>query len=118
VIVNPPVGWYGATYGAGVVGVVAAEVAGARDELAPDGRVVDADRDVEGEGVAVTAFVDAFVDEAALPRPTCAARPANSPVPVSAPASDQRVTWAIRRSPASRALRLRVVTERLLGMHR
>jgi hypothetical protein len=34
--------------------------------------------------------------------PAWAASPANTPVPVSAPASDQRVSFLIRRRPASR----------------
>ena len=47
------------------------------------------------------------VDELDVVALAWAARPANSPVPVSAPAKDQRVRRLIRRRPASRSLRLR-----------
>jgi hypothetical protein len=38
--------------------------------------------------------------------PACAASPAKTPVPVSAPASDHRVSFLIRCRPASRAFRV------------
>ncbi len=64
------------------------------------------------EVVAAACF--AVVAAALAVVPTWAARPANRPVPVSAPASDQRVRCLIRRSPASRSLRL--LAFRLLGL--
>jgi hypothetical protein len=48
----------------------------------------------------------AAVDAVAL-----AARPANTPVPVNAPTSDQRVRALMRKRPASRSLRLRWLTD-------
>ena len=55
----------------------------------------------------VAAEVVCFAVEAAVAVVACAASPANSPVPVSAPASDHRVRRLIRSSPASRSRRLR-----------
>ena len=65
------------------------------------GDVVDAVADVPVVAVRVEAFAVLVVAP-----PACDARPANRPVPATAPASDQRVSFVIRRSPASRLRRL------------
>ncbi len=66
----------------------------------------------------VVLVVDFELDEAAVDRPAAlfavfvvvpaawAASPAKTPVPVNAPASDQRVSFLIRFRPASRSFRL------------
>ena len=71
-------------------------------------------------------LVDFELDEAAVDWPVAlvavlvvvppawAASPAKTPVPVNAPASDQRVSFLIRRRPASRSPR--VLASRLLFM--
>ena len=88
-----------------VVGVVAL-VADVPDVLAaladdPD----DAEEAVEEfDEVAVACF--AVVVAVPVVAPAWAASPVNRPVPVSAPASDQRVRCLMRRRPASRFLRL------------
>jgi hypothetical protein len=94
--------------GAVVVGVVAvvAEVPEVLAERTDAGVDFDA---VVGVGATVAATVVRRVTFNALlvVPPASDARPANRPVPVSAPASDQRVSCLIRRNPASRFLRLR-----------
>jgi hypothetical protein len=61
-----------------------------------------------GAAVAATVVRSAtLVAELVVVPPAWDARPANRPVPVSAPSSDQRVSRLTRRSPASRFLRLR-----------
>jgi hypothetical protein len=92
-----------------VVGVVEVvpDVAEVPAELA--GAVVD---DFDAVALAWFAVVPTLLRAAALVpatvvvAPEWAARPANRPVPVSAPATDQRVRCLIRRRPASRSLRL------------
>ena len=95
-----------------VVGVVVAAVP------------VDAELPVLAEVPVFVEFVDFELDEAAVDWPVAlvavlvvvppawAASPATTPVPVSAPASDQRVSFLIRRRPASRPPR--VLASRLL----
>jgi hypothetical protein len=90
----------------GEVVAVVADVPEVRVELA--GVVVD-DFDEVAEEVALAWFavVPTVLWAAALVvAPACAARPAKRPVPVRAPATDQRVRCLIRRRPASRSLRL------------
>jgi hypothetical protein len=89
---------------AAVVGVVVADVP-AVAELA---LVVDFDEEDEETVDWLTGFVVVLV----VAPPAWAARPAKRPVPVSAPASDQRVSFLIRCSPASRS-RLLGFTARL-----
>jgi hypothetical protein len=65
--------------------------------------------DFELDEVAVdwpAVVVAALVAELVLLPPAWAASPAKTPVPVSAPASDQRVSFLIRCRPASRSFRL------------
>ena len=82
---------------AAVVGVVVAEEADVPAELLV--------LDLEVDAVALDWLA---VLEAALVvvPPACAASPAKTPVPVSAPASDHRVSFLIRCRPASRAFRV------------
>ena len=93
-----------------VVGVEVVDVAVAAE--APDVAAVgDVDVDVDFEAaVNVLDVLEVVVRAAAfavvVAPPAWDARPANSPVPVMAPASDQRVSLVIRRSPASRFRRL------------
>ena len=106
------------TDGAYVAGVVAGDVAGVVATV-PEGFeafTASSDWDAAGVVVAVVAVVAWVVGWAALAvEIVCvAARPANRPVPASAPASDQLVTCLIRARPASRSLRLRGVTPRVL----
>jgi hypothetical protein len=61
--------------------------------------------DFEPDEVAVD-WLTALVAVLVVAPPAWAARPAKRPVPVSAPASDQRVSFLIRCRPASRSLRL------------
>jgi hypothetical protein len=89
--------------GVAVVGVVVAAVP------------VDAELPVFAEVVVDFEPAEAAVDwpvvlaaVLVLVPPAWAASPANTPVPVSAPASDQRVSFLIRRRPASRPSRLLV----------
>ncbi len=56
--------------------------------------------------VAVVGVVVVFFALTVAP-PAWAASPANSPLPASAPASDHRVIWRIRRRPASRSALVR-----------
>ena len=86
--------------GVAVVGVVAAVPMDA--ELVVDFEPAEAAVDWPVALVAVLVVVP----------PAWAASPANTPVPVSAPASDQRVSFLIRRRPASRPPR--VLASRLL----
>jgi hypothetical protein len=91
-----------------VVGVVEVvpDVAELPAELA--GVVVD-DFDEVAEEVALAWFAvgpTVLWAAALVVAPAWAARPANRPVPVRAPAMDQRVRCLIRRRPASRSLRL------------
>jgi hypothetical protein len=68
-----------------------------------------------GALVACGAVVVRVVFVAAVVVTVCvAASPAKSPVPASAPASDQLVNCLIRARPASRSRRLRGVTPRAL----
>jgi hypothetical protein len=92
---------------AAVVGVVVADVP-AVAELA---LVVDFDEEDEEDEVAVD-WLTGFVVVLVVAPPAWAARPAKRPVPVSAPASDQRVSFLIRCSPPSRS-RLLGFTARL-----
>ena len=96
-----------------VVGVVVAAVP------------VDAELPVLAEVPVFVEFVDFELDEAAVDWPVAlvavlvavppawAASPANTPVPANAPTSDQRVSFLIRRRPASRSSRLLVFAARL-----
>jgi len=98
-----------------VVAVVGVEVVAVVAAL-PDGAVVaDVDADDAAEVFDAAEVLDTAVGAAALAAfevalvvapPAWAARPANRPVPVIAPASDQRVSCVIRRKPASRFRRL------------
>ena len=88
--------------GVAVVGVVAAVPMDA--ELVVDFEPAEAAVDWPVALVAVLVVVP----------PAWAASPAKTPVPVNAPASDQRVSFLIRRRPASRYSRL--LTSRLLFM--
>jgi hypothetical protein len=99
-----------------VVGVVAGVVTVA---VVPEVFAVPADSSSDSVVVAgtvvagVTVVVWALVALAVVA--VCvAARPAKSPVPARAPASDQLVNCLIRARPASRSLRLRGVTARVL----
>jgi hypothetical protein len=94
---------------AGAVGAVEADVAPAESSLLVSSELAAVD-ELE---VAFVALVAVYVE---LP-PDWAATPANRPVPATAPASDARVTFLMRRSPASRSRRLRAGTGRPL-MHR
>jgi hypothetical protein len=99
----------------GVVGAVVAveaDVAPAESSLLVSSELAAVD-ELDVAFVAVVALVAVFV---VLP-PAWAASPANRPVPATAPASDARVTFLMRRSPASRSRRLRADTGRPL-MHR
>jgi hypothetical protein len=79
--------------------------------------VDDVDVDVETVDVVAAAVRCAVVFAAVVVvPPACAARPAKSPVPVTAPTRDHRVNRFTRRRPASRSLRLRRVALRLF-MH-
>jgi hypothetical protein len=68
--------------------------------------------DLELDGAALGWLADLVAVLAVVP-PACAARPAKTPVPVSAPASDQRVSFLIRFRPASRSSRFLGLTARL-----
>jgi hypothetical protein len=85
-----------------VVGVVA-DVPDVLAALADD--LDDAEEAVEEFDEVAVACV-AVVVAVPVVAPAWAASPANRPVPVSAPASDQRVRCLMRRRPASRFLRL------------
>ncbi len=103
-----------------VAGVVAAEVAAVPDVTAgeePPPDVVGAAAvdfvlvdlvlvDFTLVGLVTAGLVVVFAALVVAP-PASAARPANMPVPVRAPTSDQRVSWPIRSSPASRSRRRR-----------
>jgi hypothetical protein len=103
----------GATVTVVVVGVVVAAVP------------VDAELPVLAELPVFAELVDFELEEAAVDWPVAlvavlvvvppawAASPAKTPVPVNAPASDQRVSFLIRRRPASRYSRL--LASRLLA---
>lgn len=56
--------------------------------------------------VAVLAVLAELAELVVLVPPAWAASPAKTPVPVNAPASDQRVSFLIRFRPASRSFRL------------
>ena len=92
-----------------VDGVVAADVPAVAElpSLAALVLVVD----FEFDEVAVDWLTD-LVPLLAVAPPAWAARPAKRPVPVNAPASDQRVSFLIRARPASRS-RLLGFTARL-----
>jgi hypothetical protein len=96
--------------GADVVGVVGV-VAVVADDESSDDESSDAELDEPDElDELVCAALEAVLVDVAV----WVARPANRPVPATAPASDQLVNCLIRSRPASRSFRLRAVTARLV----
>jgi hypothetical protein len=88
--------------GVAVVGVVAEVPVEAELPVLPELVVLVVDFEPDDVAVDWLAVLAVLV----VVPPAWAASPAKRPVPVSAPASDQRVSFLIRRRPASRSFRL------------
>jgi len=87
---------------AAVVGVVVAEEADVPAELPLLAELLVVDFELDAVALDWLAVLAAAL---VVVPPACAASPAKTPVPVSAPASDHRVSFLIRCRPASRAFR-------------